>query len=281
MLTLALAAALIGFGLLIAALITSNFWVAVACIVVCALGLALLLWDIMRSGRLGASTDDPPLFTIRDQASGNRAEPLLTDTDRDDDWTVPAPPTPVGAAEPDIAGGGTPIVDTPMVDTPMVDTPGDGPATSGLGAIVDTGPGPIDEPLVTGDAHDYIKTITGSFPRPTPQPAPAASAPRLPQPPRPDRPAAAGPPFDAARTAIPETGPIPAHSPYVGRRRRTAEPAAERAQSAPPVVTPPVAASPGSPISAPKPAAALDSDGIVVHDHTGPLPKITIVEPDA
>lgn len=51
MLSLALAATLVGFVLLIVGLITGTVWLAVACIVVCLIGLAFLIVDIIGSGR--------------------------------------------------------------------------------------------------------------------------------------------------------------------------------------------------------------------------------------
>lgn len=51
MLSLALAATLVGFVLLIVGLITGTVWLAVACIVVCLIGLGFLIVDIIGSGR--------------------------------------------------------------------------------------------------------------------------------------------------------------------------------------------------------------------------------------
>ncbi|MGV9710187.1 hypothetical protein ACWDTI_05935 [Gordonia sp. NPDC003424] len=51
MLTLALAATLVGFVLLVLGLITGTLWLAIACIVVCLIGLAFLIADILRGGR--------------------------------------------------------------------------------------------------------------------------------------------------------------------------------------------------------------------------------------
>lgn len=51
MLTLALAATLVGFALLVVGLFTGTVWLAVACIVVCLIGLAFLLVDILGIGR--------------------------------------------------------------------------------------------------------------------------------------------------------------------------------------------------------------------------------------
>lgn len=51
MLTLALAATLVGFILLVVGLITGTVWLAVACIVICLIGLAFLIADILGVGR--------------------------------------------------------------------------------------------------------------------------------------------------------------------------------------------------------------------------------------
>ncbi|WP_238423534.1 hypothetical protein, partial [Gordonia sp. 'Campus'] len=80
MLTLALAATLIGFVLLILGLITGTVWLAVACIVVCLVGLGFLLVDVFSSRRgetgrsiedmvPGAGRDPHPSGSDRDQAS--------------------------------------------------------------------------------------------------------------------------------------------------------------------------------------------------------------------
>ncbi len=60
MLTLALAATLLGFVLLILGLITGTVWLAVACIVVCLVGLGFLLVDVFagRKGDAGRSLED-------------------------------------------------------------------------------------------------------------------------------------------------------------------------------------------------------------------------------
>lgn len=62
MLTLALVATVAGFILLVVGLVTGIVWLAIACIVVCVLGLLLLLVDVLGWGR---RDDDTPKFTIR------------------------------------------------------------------------------------------------------------------------------------------------------------------------------------------------------------------------
>lgn len=58
MLTLALAATLVGFVLLVVGLITGTLWLAIACIVVCLVGLIFLVADIVWSGRRGKADDE-------------------------------------------------------------------------------------------------------------------------------------------------------------------------------------------------------------------------------
>lgn len=77
MLTIALLATLAGFALLVVALVLGSLPLAIACIVVCVVGLLLLLFDTLRAAKRGNGPDDEPLFTIRsgDDAS-ERPEPL-------------------------------------------------------------------------------------------------------------------------------------------------------------------------------------------------------------
>lgn len=269
MLTLALAATLIGFGLLVVALITSNFWLAVACIVVCVLGLVLLLVDALRSSRRSSGVDDAPLFTIRDDEPKTRSAPLLND-----DEAPRAEPAPPGA-EASAAADPAPVLGAPLAGT--------GPDEVVVEqTVVESAVVEPSEP-VTGDAHDYIKSVTGSFPV---QAAPVRPAPVPPEPaPNLAPPASAGgwplasDPFPAQSGAFatpesgergPDTGPIRAQSPYVGRRRRLPLDADQR---------------PG-PGDVPESGQRTDAgpspadDGIVVHDHTGPLPKITYLGDD-
>ncbi len=70
MLTLALGATLVGFVLLILGLITGTVWLAVACIVICLLGLAFLLVDV---------------FSGRNRDSGRSLEDMVPGAGRDED----------------------------------------------------------------------------------------------------------------------------------------------------------------------------------------------------
>ncbi|GAB85959.1 hypothetical protein RVF83_21280 [Gordonia rubripertincta] len=75
MLTLALGATLIGFVLLILGLITGTVWLAVACIVICLLGLAFLLVDVF-SGRNRDSAR-----SLEDMVPGAGRDEVDTDSD--------------------------------------------------------------------------------------------------------------------------------------------------------------------------------------------------------
>ena len=79
MLTLALAATLVGFVLLILGLITGQVWLAVACIVICLIGLAFLLIDVIGSGRRGNSRSIEDLVPGADDADAEHAAEPVTD----------------------------------------------------------------------------------------------------------------------------------------------------------------------------------------------------------
>ncbi|WAC55839.1 hypothetical protein [Gordonia sp. SL306] len=78
MLTLALAATLVGFVLLVLGLITGTVWLAIACIVVCLVGLGLLIADIVGSGRRNeeptisdfVAADDDSLSAVNEDVGG-------------------------------------------------------------------------------------------------------------------------------------------------------------------------------------------------------------------
>lgn len=333
MLTLALAATLIGFGLLVVALITGNFWLAVACIVVCVIGLLVLLVDTVRSSRRGGGAGDEPLFTIRDREPGERAAPLHDDEPSAPSGQPGATASPADSTRATASGSADSDGDSgPRMNTgPRMDT---GAPSGGLGSLVDRGaaaPGSSPEDaasgtlpgdpgaggdvgeadVVTGDANDYVKSVTGSFPIPIHRPPtgawPTSSSPI---PGAGETAPAAGPagPRSADRPHVssggPATGPLPAASPYVGRRRRAADAdaqatpdaaAADTAVDGNPADPTPAdstaGARPGGPSTdfrpvGPAPAAwtrqhetsssaQAAGDGLVVHDHTGPLPKMT------
>lgn len=81
MLSLALAATLVGFGLLVFALMMTSLPLAIVCVAVCVVGLILLVVDTLRANKRGRGEDDEPLFTIRGRASAAREEPLENEPD--------------------------------------------------------------------------------------------------------------------------------------------------------------------------------------------------------
>ncbi|MEJ9079773.1 hypothetical protein WKY82_15250 [Gordonia malaquae] len=189
MLTIAVALTLVGFGLLVFALVSSNFALAIACIVVCVVGLAVLLIDTIRAGKRGGTgVDDEPLFTIRGRESSSRAEPLADDdveepvADRTPSWDADPEPeasglgsivspeahgSPVPLEKP-IDSGRLPTFDTgqqPRFDTgqqPRFDTGQQPRFDTGEQPRFDTGQQPVE--AETGDANDYIRSVTGQFP---------------------------------------------------------------------------------------------------------------------
>nr|WP_237421657.1 hypothetical protein [Gordonia sp. SID5947] len=128
--TLALAATLVGFVLLVLGLITGTVWLAIACIVVCLIGLGLLIADIVGSGR---RAEEPSLtdFVAADDDS-------LSDEQKSDEENTgggrhegmsAAPPT---SRESRGDGG---------LDSPHREGPGGAPGASSFGAA-DARPAP-------------------------------------------------------------------------------------------------------------------------------------------
>ncbi|GEE03326.1 hypothetical protein nbrc107696_37720 [Gordonia spumicola] len=293
MLIAAVALTLVGFGLLVFALITANFALAIACIVVCVIGLAVLLVDTLRANkRRGSGVADEPLFTIRGGES--RSKPLDDDADElvDDEvdraedvapsWeSEPVAQTPgrglgsivspdahgspvddaprfVSGRQPQYDSGsqpaapfGEPSYEQPRYDTgaqprydtgsqprydtgsqPRYDT-GSQPRYVG-GPQYDTGQQPVQ--AETGDANDYIRSVTGQFPAATPTG-------RIP----------VTPSYEANPQPAPAADPITGGQPqintdsgYVGRRRRVEG----------------------------------ESDGVVVNTHDPNLPEMKLVYGD-
>lgn len=94
MLLAALGATIIGFILLIVALVTANLWLAIACVVVSVVGVGLLLGDVLTYRR-----------GDRDKTDGDRAWSPgdRSDEDRDEDDAAPAAKTSTSKT----AGAGT------------------------------------------------------------------------------------------------------------------------------------------------------------------------------
>ncbi|MCF8606182.1 hypothetical protein L5I01_22765 [Gordonia sp. HY442] len=265
MLTAAVGLTLIGFVLLVIALMNANFALAVACIAVCVVGLLVLLYDTIRANRRGrAGVEDEPLFTIRGRESASRAEPLI----EDDSATTADQASGDEPAATGFQTAGTPTVGTPTAGTPTggtltagtptagvrtagfpatggvddarqaqaptSDTTWEPAAVGGLGSVVSpdahgngvgnawtgessTGQTPTQAGQAgsgeTGDANDYIRSVTGSFPAQTgqqPVADPGAYAPGTPAPQAPfesaPRTPATSPPNASATSALDASG---------------------------------------------------------------------------
>ncbi|MCF8570765.1 hypothetical protein L5G32_10850 [Gordonia sp. HY002] len=287
MLTAAVGLTLIGFVLLVIALMNANFALAVACIAVCVVGLLVLLYDTIRANRRGrAGVEDEPLFTIRGRESASRAEPLIDDdsattadqastadqahgTDQAsvDESAATGGPHSAGARTAGFPATGG-VDEARQAQAPTSDTTWKPAAVGGLGSVVSpdahgngvgtswtgepsTGPTPTQTgPQTgqvgtgeTGDANDYIRSVTGSFPAQTGQqsvadpepyapgtPAPQATATPAAQAPgtgtfpgsnaETSAPAPSGPPTDTGSLGAADGSSDPESAGYVGRRRR-------------------------------------------------------------
>ncbi|WP_020105794.1 hypothetical protein [Nocardia sp. 348MFTsu5.1] len=95
MLVLALAATLVGFVLLAAALLSGVLWLAIACVVVCVIGVGFLIGDLLGLGpRSSAATESD---ADDDDAAGRDAgtdvnddEVGTSDQEQDGDWSAAA-----------------------------------------------------------------------------------------------------------------------------------------------------------------------------------------------
>lgn len=222
MLSLALAATLVGFGLLVVALVTSNLPLAIACVAVCVVGLILLVIDTLRANRRGgAGAEDEPLFTIRGRESAAREEPLDAEDEGPAREHVPVDSGDVGGGE--SAGLGSIVSATPEPVSEVPTDPGNGELSALSGGFSAPQPGAERAPEGDGDVNDYLRS-TGSFPvqsasgpRTGPQPVPQGPA-QTPQRPAPSAAAESGAPETSApqADALPET--------YVGRRRLAGDP---------------------------------------------------------
>ncbi|ALG85138.1 hypothetical protein [Gordonia phthalatica] len=228
MLSLALAATLVGFGLLVFALMMANLPLAIACVVVCVVGLILLIVDTLRANKRGRSDDDEPLFTIRGRESAAREEPL---EDEQDDG-VPAPAVPSDNADSDAAT--TAAYGDQTASTWSLhggQTSGGSDSSSGLGSLVapasehvsDTAPesgsggfAPLSGGFEAaahergdargGDVNDYLRS-TGSFPAQMAEPStPAVSETAVPETAVPEAviPEPVGPEESASESAVVE-----------------------------------------------------------------------------
>ncbi|MGW0036050.1 hypothetical protein [Gordonia sp. NPDC003376] len=260
MLILALAATLIGFVLLVVGLVTGTVWLAVACIVVCLVGLIFLIADIVRSSRRG---DDAPA----DSGGGFGFGPA--DHESDVDETTGGAD---GATEPDAGedvrvspeqerqalwqgvveprSGPNPQVDPASTGTPQA--PGGAAPRAGQ----PTAPGPQNSPVPqnspgprspqppnTGGGYaDYLRSVgaddvprTGQHSVPGPQqgsPHPGAPRPGMPPTPGAQQPMPSRPHTGPVRNGPAQTGPAQNGPGNAGQDARPSAP--EQPQQQPP-----------------------------------------------
>jgi hypothetical protein len=90
-LVLALAATLLGFVLLVAALLSGVLWLAIACVVVCVVGVGFLIADLLGLGRKSSAANESDANS--DDATGGGsgdAEVGTSDEEQDRDWSAAA-----------------------------------------------------------------------------------------------------------------------------------------------------------------------------------------------
>ncbi len=216
MLTLALAATLVGFVLLVLGLITGTVWLAIACIVVCLLGLGFLIADIVGGRR---NSDDR---SLSDYVGSDRSSPA-DDVDADTDEPRSSDPAPAWEShgresptrdfpardfpgrEQELSGREAPAHD-PVPPQPYVD----GTADTGRIPVVSDVPAPMSRrpdtrgtpdtyssairpqrsPSQSGAGNnrdqsldDYLRSIGATPPPPTPRSSPVGPSPLVSAPP--------------------------------------------------------------------------------------------------
>ncbi|MGU3294117.1 hypothetical protein [Williamsia sp. M5A3_1d] len=154
MLVSALVATLVGFGLLVVALVTGTLWLAIACIVVCVLGALLLLADILGLGPTIARLRPrlPARRNPRADATGDT--PALTGDDPDTAITTEMPRV-VDEPVPDLSTDHA----EPSRDPVPVDVTADAPSDAQVAAAYAAAhhgrhESPDDEPV---DTHAHVR----------------------------------------------------------------------------------------------------------------------------
>lgn len=193
MLTLALAATLVGFVLLVLGLITGTVWLAIACIVVCLLGLGFLIADIV-GGRRNAdersladyvSTDSPADDAEMVDPAPVRSRPERR-TSPPDDTSRSSPPGSGRSRPPE------PYIDdtTATGRIPVIDAdPGGGrrPAASesagSSSRASNTGVPAAAPPTSDQSLDDYLRSIGATPPPQSEPPSPTGPSPLIPAPP--------------------------------------------------------------------------------------------------
>ncbi|SDU40915.1 hypothetical protein [Gordonia westfalica] len=217
MLTLALAATLIGFVLLILGLITGTVWLAVACIVICLLGLTFLLVDV---------------FSGRNRDSARSLEDMIPGAGRDDDTDDAVDREHAGSGgERRDAGDESPTRRNPPATPPARDTGSDAETAAyeapsfepGMGApsrpstsqsSSDRPPAPESRPAPErreGNLEDYLRSVGEPVGR---EPQQSGGQPPRPMPPQsgpfpsgPSRPGPRPPQYGAPENRTPSSGP--------------------------------------------------------------------------
>ncbi|GAB19325.1 hypothetical protein GOEFS_081_00140 [Gordonia effusa NBRC 100432] len=179
MLSLAIGTTLIGFALLVVGLITGQVALAIACIVVCLIGVGLLVADVLRSGRAAkaglasdkSATDVPAKGDSQPDRESTNQNPIV----RRDGPKVAA----LSADEP--------IADVPA-STPSVVRRAQPPIPEGDAAPISGIPQPSSQaaqlaaqtsaPAAEGTFTDYVAATSGKFESPSTTSQPAAPQPR-------------------------------------------------------------------------------------------------------
>jgi hypothetical protein len=84
-LVLALSATLVGFVLLVAALLTGVLWLAIACVVVCVIGVGFLIGDLLGLGRSSSTPTDSDANDPDRTAAAGGADSGTGDSDLNDE----------------------------------------------------------------------------------------------------------------------------------------------------------------------------------------------------
>lgn len=196
MLSLALGATLVGFVLLVIGLITGTVWLAVACIVVCLIGLGFLIADIVRSGRGDDGDARSSTFTGSGESEDAGSEdPGSEDPGSEDTVSTQTAPKDTGSED-----SGKEELDPEQQRAQLwrgvVDPTSGEPAPDTSGTSIKRKQGTYDDYLrAVGDNPDEVRTPGTSAPPSTPgqqapgQPTPPGQqAPRRPVPPEPSAP---------------------------------------------------------------------------------------------
>ncbi|MFW0791661.1 hypothetical protein [Gordonia sp. CPCC 205333] len=157
MLSLAIATTLVGFALLVVGLVTSQVWIAIACIAVCLIGVGLLVADVLRSAKVAKAeaADD------RDSVFGADIEEGDTQVGSDTQvGNAPDADVRVGAPNPPLG------FETPAAPSPSVVRHEQPPIASGVPQPSSQAARLADEKsasVAEGTFSDYVAATTGTF----------------------------------------------------------------------------------------------------------------------